>query len=260
MTLYYQGWSKNIIWAWMEIITHCIICLLIILLLIAYIWIFICEKDIKMFNKPLSRQQSSVSQSHSGSIDNNTPSKTRSKSRSTIRKTHEKIFTLMLFTSIIISTIYIYLSNWYSNISVLIFDIRSNNGCFTRILVGIGLYIQRLIIYTFFLFRLKVSFKDSALAMKDITFYILLSLLYITFIGSFIYLLIATLDAGFLCGTALLTQIAFFTTGFIDITFSILLTSLFVVKLRKLLSLSDGNINQTKSIKHIAKKLTLLCM
>ena len=250
--LYYQGWTSSIIIGWIEIILHGIICLIMALVLFIFLWVFVCHQNIPFFNES---RNLSLSRTSSGnrSVTNSYSS------RNIKQKTHEYYLKLILFCSIVFGILNVYTNLWFSNISILIFNIRPQNGCFYRLLCIIPLYLQRLTTYLFFLFRLKLAFNGSVYAISKLLWYSLLA----TLIGFILIAVPFTIISGYVSQTFLCTSrlvlLSFIIAGVTDVVYSILLCYIFVSKLKKLIKLVNND-NANARIKKLMKKLTILSM
>ena len=216
--LYWEGWSSSMIEGYSELILHSFACIIIIILIIQYIWSFRCSK------------QSSKS------------------------STNQLIFQVLLLISLIITFIYIYISFYISCLSVLVFNIRYNYGCFYRVSTNISSTLQRALGYTFFLLRLKFAFKDTVYEITNIKFKLLLTSLYITVFSLQAILSYFAYFQGFRC-ISIEYFILLICSSIIDIIWSILVTYLFIVRLQYVFKM--GN-NANRKFLYVSKKLTLL--
>ena len=245
---YWEGWTWNITTAWIEIILHGILCVLITLVLLLYFWIFICDNDIPILNRLTS---GGLSIPRMSSIKSNISSDNIKKYKS------HKYLKLILFGSIICGILNIYSTYWLANISILVYNMRPINGCFYRSLCVAALYLQRLLTYLFFLYRLTIAFTDSVYALSKIQLYVLVLILIIgigcslsvTIIGGYI-------NSIFPCST-ILVRSGFIIAGSGDIIYSILLSYIFISKLNKLV-IKVNNDSVNGAIKRVMQKLTIL--
>ena len=217
MEIFWEGWTRNYAFALIEIILHSIICVLMLSVFMVYIIVFCKDKN----------KSSSI----------------------------EKKFEIALLISIIIGLIIVFGNYFVSCLLVLIFDLRFDNGCFYRILFsGIGLGIQRSILYVFMVYRLKIVFKDSVFELNEKV---------IVFLTSFIIIggLIINVTTGylsyihhdFLCANSQTLVINSIISQNLDVITSVVLMSLFIYKLNQLIKLSNDI-----AMKRVANKFTIL--
>ena len=257
MMLYWEGWTYSIEFAWIEIILHAIICVLMTTVLITFGWIFICNKEIPFLNHVKTRKPS-LSPTTSGSSGNRSITGSNSV-RNMKKKSHEYYLELILFGCILFGVIYGYSNLWISNVSILVYNYRPLDGCFHRGLGIISLYVQRLLTFTFFLYRLKLAFNRSVFALSAFLWYGLLIALFVVVFGSLSFIIIATYISGtFRCANTLL-YVAFGVAGGLDVLYSLLICYVFVSKLKKLLKIVDSDFANAQ-IKKVMKKLTILSM
>ena len=255
--LHWEGWTYNIITAWIEIISHIIGSVFITLVLFVFIWVFMCHCDMLSLNETKSKD---VALSTPGSSGNRNIS--MSFSTTIIEpRSHEYYLKLILFGSIICGIITIYSNFWISNVLILVFNFHTPYGCFYRALCIIPLYLQRLLTFSFFLYRLKLTFNGSIFALSTLLWYSLIITLFVTLIGSLSFIIIsAYISALFRCSD-FIVFIAFGVAGILDIGYSLTVCYIFVSKLSKLTKkCSCSNDIDNTRIKNVMKKLTILSM
>ena len=253
--LYWEGWTYSIESAWIEIILHGIICVLMTIVLITFCWIFFCDKEIPFLNHVKTRDLS-LSPTTSGSSGNRSITASNSV-RNIKRKSHEYYLKAILFGSIMCGVSNVYSNFWISNVLILVFNYKPSHGCFHRGLCIISLYFQRLLTFIFFLYRLKLAFNGSTFALSAFLWYGLLIAMFVLLFGSLFFIVVATyINGTFRCLNPLV-NIAFGVGGICDVGYSIFICYIFVSKLKKLLQIVESDFANSQ-IKKVMKKLTIL--
>ena len=253
--LYWEGWSSSKVEAYLEIILHTIACVIITILVVQYIYAFRCNNVApKLEGKHTGMRSVSGPSTPTNTLNDKRVSYAISAKKRKID--HNKLFQRALLISIIISVINIFGNYYVSCLSVLIFNQRFNKGCFYRVLLtGLTMTIQRLIVYTFFLLRLKISFKNTKYDISNIKFGVLMAIMYIGGIVSQCLIGVNTyLNLGFRCNNAA-HVIYLLGSAVWDVIWSVVITYLFVVRLKFANSLSNSK--DDRFVK-IIRKLTLL--
>ena len=151
-SLYWEGWTDNVLEGYLQLILQTIACIIILLMILFYIKM-LCKKN----------------QNNVYNIN---------------------IFKILLLVSLFVSLINIYGNYILSGLFILVFNFRENNNCFHRSFIQLAVIMQRLIGYTFLLIRLKVAFKGTVYEIKNIK--LLLAFLWITYIIIQIILIVTT--------------------------------------------------------------------
>ena len=261
--LYWEGWTYNIITAWIEIILHGIGCLLITLVLLEFIWVFICDSDImSCFNHLKSNDNNNDSGNDNISLSPKTQNRNFSISFSqkiVEPRSPEYYLKLILFGSIFCGIISVYSNFWVSNILILVYNIKPPHGCFHRALCLIPLYLQRLLTFSFFLYRLQLTFNGSIFALSSLVWYSLIIALFVILSGSLSFIIIASYISGLFRCSDPIVFIAFGVAGILDIGYSILVCYIFVSKLNNLVKMMNNEVDNSR-IRNVMKKLTILSM
>jgi len=233
MVIQWQEWVHSAGEAWIGVIIFGIELLVMMGLMGIYIWIFICN-------------QTRIRSNSVGSM----------KSRD-----YNKLFRIFLLMSLIITFINVY-GNAYISSLIYFLNKRDHASCFIRALLNSLALIQRCIVYTFFLLRLKITFKDSIYNISNIKFGILLGLLYMTLISmQIIIVYISSVINAFICASSKYGNIYFYCVYIaagIDIIWSILITYMFVSRLKSVMKIKVTNDKSHNKFLYIAKKLTKL--
>ena len=255
MTIYYENWTTTQMDAIIEVILHGLLCIIFVILMVIYFCVFECKKELCCF-----KDKSNDFRLKKDELYRNIP----------------KIYKYLLFTSLIISGINIFGNLWISNLSVIMFGIRNNKGCFYRTLLGISFFLQRILTYFFFLDRLRYTFRGSIFAIKPRIYYISIGIAITLFIATYGALIVMTYvhpDVSFLCVTSSDIVIIIIAYLGIDLCITILLTIIFIKKLNGLIRLTNMVDNNTDNIapdvhkiqrqiklRLIVTKLTILCL
>ena len=217
---------------WIEVIMQTIACLVISILMIIYVKYF-CIKN-------------------------------KNDSTNSKRKV-DKSFHLLLFGSLLSSVIYIYSHYIVHTILVLILGFKPNHFCFITQILLIPMYIQRLHVYMFFIVRLYVTFKGSVVEINKIKIKIIIVSMIIlgSIVGIFnsvvAYIVKETFcfddDLGYLVLIGSIVMIL------VDNFWLILLSYLYIKKLRTLIRLISSNNNRSNDkLFNVANKLTILAI
>ena len=164
--------------------------------------------------------------------------------------------------SIIATLIHILGFYYFGCLRVLVFNIRDSNNCFIMTFVaGITIAAQRLIIYIFLMKRLKITFENSIYKLSNISYYfIIIALVFCFFTIQAINLYSSYQIKSYKCGDqpgSNIFKITLVIGGVLDIFWAIIITFMFVSKLKALLKLNERKNNK---IEAIMMKLTLLSM
>ena len=226
MTLKWQGYSViGSEWeAYAEIISLSIQCFIIIILMIVYLKYFCCTKN---------------------KIDTS--------------------FNALLLLSLIFTFIYIFGTYIIHGIFALILGYRNEWICFIINLCGLGILGQRLTVYSFFLIRLYATFKRSFIEIKKGSIIIILILMVITIsipgISAVIFAYFAD-NASCPDGKYAYEWLqSLIIANFFDYVWSILLSYMYINKLRKLIKkINSSNETMDNKLLNIANKLALLAL
>ena len=225
MSLNWVGWNKFLYEAWIEIIFHSIACIVTLVIIGIYI---------KFSNTNVCRTCKNI--------------KTRMK----------KGFHGFLVASLILSFVYIYLFYINNVIFIIILGYRWNNGCFISGLYQLIFVFQRIITYSFYILRLNVTFKGSVFEVSKKNIRIMMILL-IVVLGSSAF---PSIIAGYLINNFKCSgdYYKYYIYGgiwfnFVDISWCIILSIIYIKKLRQLLK----NVHaKTDQIRFIVNKLSVL--
>ena len=236
MDLNWQGFRQSFWEAFGEIILHSLACLGILVLIIVYFKVFYCIERIPSLNNVGSQ----------------------SNKRNNIGNIQHRYFNKFLLGSLILSFIYVYLSYIFTSIFSIILGYRWNHGCFIRNIVCVLIGLQRIVAYSFYIIRLNVTFKGSIFEISSINIKIILILLIITIIiGLIPTLVFAYIIKDFSCKGKYYYYYSF--SGllfiFIDLTWCIILSVLYIKKLRQLIRNVD---DKCTDIRFIVHKLSVL--
>ena len=247
--IFWEDWASTKINGYIELILHPLCCLIILILMIIYVWIFELKNELCC-----CKDKSNEYKSRKNELYQKIP----------------KLYKRLLFASLIISGINIFGNLWMSNLSILLFDVRDSNHCFYRTLLGITVLLQRNLTYYFFISRLKLTFVGSAFAIKDTTYYIGISLAFISSLVSYSALVVLTrIHSSFTCASSMSIVLVIVVLLIIDSIVQILLTVIFIGKLNGLIKLtniddnksaSDSDIKRQIKLRLIVSKLTILCL
>ena len=252
MNIFWYDWQYSALAAWIELILHSLLCVIIIILLCIYMRIFCCKSN---------NNQSKSTNSNEPDSPSMTSSSTRARTISTNSKHKcfdaEIAFDLMLLISILLCVIVVLSLYYVGVLSILILDMRYSNHCFYRILCTSPIYIQRGVVFVFFLHRLNITFTGSIFAMNKIHFRILvtLSIGSVPVLYAFI-LYFAFIDTDFYCKNSKPLLVSAGVASGWDVMMSLTITYLFISKLKQLVALQNGHVNI--KLQKITKKLTIL--
>ena len=179
-----------------------------------------------------------------------------------------KQFNLLLLGSLLSSFIYIFGNYIYYVIIVLALQYPIKDlpdYCFVSTLIGCANIIQRLQINVFFIMRLYLTFKGSVVEIKKRTIIIIASLICITFtLGIISNLTISSFIKHVWCGDhnlRIVYGLSWLITYMCDWFWSILLSVLYIKKLRQLVKMINTNNNRKDNkLFNITNKLTILIM
>ena len=262
--LYYEGWVGSSIEAWIEIIVHSLLCLMISIFSFLFIWIFVCNKD-----PPCRRQELHLTQIQSNlymeSHDSGNISKTNRMSRQHTNSVKKKnkvdiVLKILMFGSIFFAILYIFSTYIFVSFYILVLNIRYQNGCLYRVLCISFITFQRSILYVFMLIRLRRSFKGTVFQFSEyklgiciVTVIVLLNGVQ----GVNVYAGYRVND--FRCSGYLPLTIVLLTAGLIDTCIAGLITYVFVWRLRRIIYLQSRENDAVNSrVKKVSQKLTLL--
>ena len=228
--LYWEEWSTSIIRAWIELIINTLNVIIILVILIIYTVIFV-NKDASTIN------------------DNKRSSKYLNPT-----------LKYYLLLSLIVSALHIWGNYYFGCLSVLVFNIRYPNNCFNTVIINTPtIMTQRILIYTFFLKRLKNTFSNSVYQLSNNVYYIIIILLLASIIPiSVIIVYVSYQINAYKCSGQSLTNtfsICVAVAGASDIFWATVITIMFISKLKSLVNYPDKS-----KIEAIMKKLTLLSM
>ena len=218
--LYWDEWTINGVHAWVQLISHTLLCIFIIVLLYRYLKIF-CNKTNNETN-------------------------------------NDKLFIILLLISLIMSFINIYGHYILTTIGILVFNYRPNKGCFYRTLIQITVLIQRMVVYGFFLFRLKFTFTDGLYRISNIKFGLILITILIVGVMFIIYsIIIASLVDTFQCTGDMYVYFVggFFVAVVLDAFWSFILVYMFNRRVRGITKHASNNI---ENVELISRKLLIL--
>ena len=254
--LNWQGYNKSEFEAFGEIILQSIACLGILVVILIYIIVVHCNH---LFTPKENRQirSGTLGTIQSGS-NTNTETNTKTRKREANKSKTIKYFNRFLVASLILSFIYIYMACVFNVIFVIILGFRWNNGCFIRNSVNIIFVFQRIVAYSFYILRLNVTFRGSVFELTKNNIRILIILIFITFSSSIIPNSAFTyLSDGFLC-TGKYYDYYFYSLIWLnisDVSWCIMLSILYIKKLRQLIKNVQVNTSQIQSVVH---KLSVL--
>ena len=220
LKLYWEDWTSGYSMALAEVISHTLICLLMLLVLVVYIHSFCCQK--------------------------------------TTSSRVEKLFRMWLLISILLGSIVVIGSYIMSNIIIVIFNIRYDNHCFYRVLIsGIPMASQRCILYTFLVYRLKIAFVGSIYEINSKSIMALLwFLVFLAVTVSSIQSYFSSIHRNFGCYNSTPLFITNVIGGILDLIASIFLMFLFIYKLKQLIKLDTKHIG----MRQVINKLTILAV
>ena len=143
-------------------------------------------------------------------------------------------------------------------ICIMILGFRWNNGCFIRTVIFSLLPIQRMVAYSFYILRLNITFEGSIFMLSSSTITIIITLLIITTTVSFTpTIIIAYLINDFSCRGEYTKYLILFPMiyAFVDILWCLILSVLYIKKLRQLIRNVDAKNEEMMLLVH---KLTVL--
>ena len=227
MELHWEGWTAGYGWAFTSLVLHTIICLLMLVVFGIYIHIFCIQR-------------------YKGN---------------TVTSGIENKFCITLLVSILLGLIVVFGNYWVSNALIVIFDIRFENHCFYRnLLSAIPIYTQRCILYSFLVFRLKIVFQESILAISGKFINgLLISIIVALLTLASLQVYFSYTHHDFRCSNSRALFYNNIVAGLVDIISSLSLSYLFIYKLNQLIKL-DVNIRSDNStqLRRVTNKLTIL--
>ena len=228
--LYWEGCENSSIEAWMEIIIHSLLCFVILVCILLFLWIFICNK-----NPPCNGKSSN------NSISN------------------ETTLVILLGFCVFFTFLYIYSIYIIATFGILVLNIRYTSHWFYRTLCINFIVFQRSLVYVFMLIRLQRAFKGTSFEVS--TNKLKISSIFIIAIfngiqGVDVY---ASYKRHHLLGSGDVVLLLLITGGLVDISISTLLTYAFVWRLRMLLRQRVRKQDDVAfNVKYIAQKVTIL--
>ena len=232
--LYWNDWNQSGLEAWIEIILHALLCIIIIILVIFCLRMIYYEYGIQKQNMD----------GKTGSVDMR--------------------FYRYLLVSLLVSFIYFILTYFLNVLSISVFGWRPKYACFYRQIAVIPLTLQRLITYYFYVLRLHVSFHGSIAELSKKCIYLFIISVTINIIGALILYLVSiylmnTDNNSFICGITTLRIISTSTLIVSDTFWSIIFALIYIKKLievTRIFNLDDD----THKIRYIVKKLSILAI
>ena len=180
-------------------------------------------------------------------------------------KTMDTRFHLLLFGSLLSALIYIYCHYILHTILVLALGYKPNRFCLIANIIQILIFIQRLHVYVFFITRLYITFKGSVVEINKIKIKLIVALMFITLTVVGVYnTAVSWFVKEFFCmedDLAYLLYVSLILMVLSDYFWSILLSVLYIKKLRELIKLINSN-NDRKDVKlfNVINKLTILAV
>ena len=253
MSLKWQGYNLNAFRAWGEVILHTIACVVILLVIIIY---FIVTYGTSHKTKNIKEvSNSSTNTNTNTNIPDNTKNTTYKSSKASI----DKRFNKFLIGSLILSFIYIYLTYFLNVISVIVLGYRWNHGCFIRLICAdIPFGLQRIVAYSFYILRLNVTFKNSTFEVSQTSINIIVILLIISVSITMILVGISGyLAHDFGCDGEyqlfVIISVGLFNLN--DIIWSIILSGIYIKKLRQLIRMMG---TKQDALVSIVQRLSIL--
>ena len=211
--LNWKGYERNELIGWIDLILQSLLCVGVIILIFIYFYILGCkQKQAKVL----------------------------------------KIFNYFIILALIVLFIEIYLNYWIICISIYMLNIHYKKHCFYRVLINIPSIIQRIICYTFFLLRLKVTFDNTNYALSHpILIVLFMCISYLGLYGAGAVLIYYNTE--FSCIEYNIGKIFIGLGGLNDILWSTICCYMFVWRLKRLYA-----IKKHWKIVELIHKLTLL--
>ena len=232
--LHWKEWNKSALEAWISLILHTIVCIIILILMYIYIRIFLCNKCVK---------------SHP---------KTESENKTT--QYYDKWLKILLFISLTFTLLYIFSSYFMACIVILVFNIRYQYHCFYRSLCAGFLYFQRASLHISMVIRLR-SFEGTPFELSKIKSRIIIYVVITVNIVALSFLIyFARTEGLFWCNAnGYHVKMTIGIGGIIDIIISSLLTYIFVWRLKAMFtSKSRKNDDITTRVRYLFQKFTVL--
>ena len=246
--LYWDGWALSSMEAWTEVILHGILCILSVILVFLFFWIFQCNREFPCINPTRfgHEQDPSVISRHS------------------IKSKKSKEFTInlriLLFFAILCTLLYNFIMYFGNVLMILVFNIRFNQHCLYRALCVVICGIQRTIAYVFMLVRFGRAFNGSLFAVTKLKLRILIISIIIIFTSLETVLIYAAyLLNSFECdfSKSLFPFIMIFILSLTDIITCSSLTYIFLWRLRKITKMQNND-SVSLHMKRIVRKMSLL--
>jgi len=241
--LYWIEWNDSSYEAWIELVSHGIICLISLFLFFIYYWVFICHKDVPCLNGKSKGDYSSI-------LKNN---------KSGEFNVHLR---RLLFIGILSGLLYNIIMYFGNTFLILILNIRLNKHCFYRVLTLSLFALQRIISYAFMLTRLHIAFRGSILALPKYKLHIFNTIIIIVFsILELAHVYVAYTLNGFECNIrqSILVLGLIVASGLTDIIACITITTMFVSRLNILTKYQNSDVLSLK-MKRLVRKLSILTM
>ena len=220
--LYWKNWTESEYEAWTQLILHSLTAIIILIMICIFYRIFTKTKNDEKDTKILKR---------------------------------------LLSASLLVSFINIYGLYMICIIVLLVLNIRENNRCSYRLYIQVTVYIQRSIVFTFFLYRLKMSFENTIYEISQRKFRVLLVSLYVLAISLQVtFCVAASFVDSFKCeSSSVAMDIVLYCiigSGVVDVLWSIAITYMFVRRLQFVIKQTQQN---SERLLHVIQKLTVLC-
>ena len=232
--LHWKEWNKSALEAWISLILHTILCIIILILISVYIHIFLCNKWVKSTDKMESKHKTT--------------------------QYYDKWLKILLFISFMFALLYIFASYFIACIVILVFNIRYQYHCLYRVLCASFVALQKASVHVFMIIRLR-SFEGTAFELGKIKSRIIIYVVLIMNAVTLSFLIyFARTEGLFFCniyGRNLGYVIIVGASG--DIIVSSLLTYIFVWRLKAMFtSKSRKNDTITINVKYLFQKFTVL--
>ena len=242
--LYWEDWNSSLIETYLELVIQPLCGIIIIILFIIFIHIFICNKKLCYGEDP------NYDIKHPNGIKYN----------SLI-----KFYIGLLFVSFIMSILNIFGNLWFSNLQVLIYNVRYDKGCFYRTTLNITMVMQRVIAYYFFINRLRITFEGSVFEMRNIVYYLFIAFIVVTsFIQYGVIMILTYYYTEFRCSSSGIVVTGIIICLICDTIVNLSITGLFVIKLKGLIDMLKHDFNtytkNTHNLRIVVIKLTILCL
>jgi len=262
MSLKWEGFRLSLYEAWIEIILHTIACIAMLAVISVYILIVHCnDKRVLIINRKNRGLTFSKTNSNSTAVtatNTNIPDNVKDNTYKSSKVKINKGFHGFLIASLILSFVYIYLCYLTNVVFSIILGFRWNNGCFIRSAYQLIFVLQRIIAYSFYILRLNVTFKGSVFEVSKKNIRIMMILL-IVVLGSsaFPSTIAGYFINNFQCSGEYYKYYIYGAIwfNFVDISWCIILSIIYIKKLRQLLK----NVHaKNDKIRFIVNKLSVL--